>query len=69
MARAFGPSDPKVPLRDAKGAPSAGLELPADCTAGLVSADLARYDADWFVDRLYGFADDAGSFRSKAVGL
>src|SRR5438128_10214835 len=41
--------------------PHTGLQLPADCTAGLVSAELARYDADWFVDRLYGFAADIGA--------
>jgi formiminoglutamase len=41
--------------------PHTGLELPADCTAGLISTDLARYDADWFVDRLYDFAGHAGA--------
>ena len=41
--------------------PHAGLELPSDCVAGLVSADLARRDADWYVDQLYSFADDFGA--------
>ena len=27
--------------------PHTGLELPPECTAGLLSADLARHDADW----------------------
>ena len=38
--------------------PHTGLELPSDCTTGLISADLARHDADWYIDQLYGFADD-----------
>lgn len=38
--------------------PHTGLELPSDCTTGLISADLARHDADWYIDKLYGFADD-----------
>ena len=41
--------------------PHAGLELPSDCAAGLVSVDLARRDADWYVDQLYSFADDFGA--------
>src|SRR5262249_56813223 len=28
---------------------------------GLVSLDLARHDADWFVDRLYGSAGELGA--------
>ena len=36
-------------------------DLPADCTAGLVSAKLARHDADWYIDRLYAFARDLGA--------
>jgi urocanate hydratase len=38
--------------------PYTGLDLPADCTMGLVSAELGRYDADWYIDRLYAFAGD-----------
>lgn len=41
--------------------PHTGLEIPDDCASGLVSLDLARYDADWFVDRLYGFAAELGA--------
>jgi N-formylglutamate deformylase len=41
--------------------PHTGLDLPADCTMGLVSAELGRYDADWYIDRLYAFADDLGA--------
>jgi len=41
--------------------PHTGLDLPADCTAGLVSAKLGRYDADWYIDRLYSFAGDLGA--------
>jgi len=37
--------------------PHTGLALPSDCKAGLISVDLARHDADWYIDRLYGFAD------------
>jgi N-formylglutamate deformylase len=41
--------------------PHAGLEIPSDCAAGLVSADLARHDADWYIDRLYVFAHNLGA--------
>jgi N-formylglutamate deformylase len=41
--------------------PHTGLDLPDDCTAGLVSFELARHDADWFIDRLYAFARDLGA--------
>jgi formiminoglutamase len=41
--------------------PHTGLELPPDCESGLVSLDLARHDADWFVDRLYAFAGELGA--------
>ena len=41
--------------------PHTGLELPSDCTAGLVSPGLARHDADWYVDRLHVFAHDFGA--------
>ena len=36
--------------------PHTGLDIPEDCRRGLASLDLARHDADWFIDRLYGFA-------------
>lgn len=38
--------------------PHTGTEIPAEIEAGLVSPWLARKDTDWFVDRLYDFADD-----------
>src|SRR5207248_1899861 len=41
--------------------PHTGLDLPADCAAGLVSVELARHDADWFIDRLYAFALNLGA--------
>ena len=41
--------------------PHAGVEIPDDCTHRLVSVELARQDADWFVDRLYGFAHELGA--------
>ena len=47
--------------------PHSGLELPSDCTAGLISADLARHDADWYVDRLHVFAHDFGATTQSLV--
>jgi len=41
--------------------PHTGLDIPDDCTRGVVSVELARHDADWFVDRLYGFAGELGA--------
>jgi N-formylglutamate deformylase len=41
--------------------PHTGLDVPGDCKRGLVSLDLARHDADWFIDRLYGFAGELGA--------
>jgi N-formylglutamate amidohydrolase len=41
--------------------PHTGLDIPEDCTRGLVSLDLARHDADWFIDWLYGFAGELGA--------
>lgn len=41
--------------------PHAGLKLPSDCTAGLVSADLAHHDSDWSADGLHVFAHDFGA--------
>jgi len=40
--------------------PHTGTELP-EIEAGLQSAWLARRDADWWVDKLYGFAGDLGA--------
>lgn len=41
--------------------PHTGLDIPSDCAHGLVSLDLARRDADWFIDRLYDFAAGLGA--------
>ncbi len=41
-------------------APHAGVEIPPDIEARLVSPWLARKDADWWIDRLYAFAGDLG---------
>lgn len=41
--------------------PHAGLDLPAELDGRLVSGWLARKDADWWIDRLYGFAQDLGA--------
>ena len=41
--------------------PHSGLDIPADCTAGLVSMELARRDADWHIDKLYAFAAELGA--------
>jgi formiminoglutamase len=41
--------------------PHTGLDIPPDCAAGLVSPDLARHDADWHIEKLYGFAADLGA--------
>jgi len=41
--------------------PHTGLEIPSDCAANLVSPALARHDADWHIDKLYGFAADLGA--------
>jgi formiminoglutamase len=41
--------------------PHTGVSIPAECAAGLVSFPLARHDADWHVDRLYGFAETLGA--------
>ena len=38
--------------------PHTGTEIPADIEARLASAWLARKDADWWIDQLYGFAAD-----------
>ena len=41
--------------------PHTGLDIPPDCSAGLVSLSLARRDADWHIDRLYAFARELGA--------
>ena len=41
--------------------PHAGLDLPAELDGRLVSDWLARKDADWWIDRFYGFAQDLGA--------
>jgi formiminoglutamase len=41
--------------------PHAGTDIPADIEARFVSPWLARKDADWWIDRLYGFAVDVGA--------
>jgi len=41
--------------------PHAGVEIPAPFADGLISAWLARRDADWWVDKLYDFAAALGA--------
>jgi formiminoglutamase len=41
--------------------PHAGIEIPSEIEARLVSRERARVDADWWVDRLYGFAEAMGA--------
>jgi N-formylglutamate deformylase len=41
--------------------PHTGTDIPADIEGKLVSPWLARKDADWWVERLYDFADDLGA--------
>jgi formiminoglutamase len=41
--------------------PHTGTMIPAAIAARLVSPWLARKDADWWIDRLYGFAGDLGA--------
>jgi N-formylglutamate deformylase len=41
--------------------PHAGTDIPGDVAAQLADLDLARSDADRFVDRLYAFAADLGA--------
>ncbi|OAN56681.1 N-formylglutamate deformylase [Sphingobium sp. TCM1] len=43
------------------GLPHAGTDIPAELEDGFLSPWLARKDADWWVDRLYGFAADMGA--------
>ena len=41
--------------------PHVGTGLPGDFATRFVSPWLARRDADWHVDKLYGFARDLGA--------
>jgi formiminoglutamase len=41
--------------------PHAGTTIPPEIEARLLSPELARVDADWWVDRLYGFAQEMGA--------
>ena len=41
--------------------PHTGTDIPADIEAKFVSPWLARKDADWWVERLYDFAQDLGA--------
>ncbi|MBQ0824223.1 N-formylglutamate deformylase [Microvirga terrae] len=41
--------------------PHTGTEIPAAYERGLVSPWLARKDADWWIERLYGFAAELGA--------
>ena len=41
--------------------PHTGTDLPPELDGRLVSPWLARKDADWWIDRLYAFADDLGA--------
>jgi formiminoglutamase len=41
--------------------PHTGTDIPPDIEARLVSPWLARKDADWWVDRLYAFAEGMGA--------
>jgi N-formylglutamate deformylase len=43
------------------GFPHTGTDIPAELEAQFVSPWLARQDADWWVDRLYGFAAELGA--------
>ena len=47
------------------GLPHTGTAIAADLLPQFVSPWLARRDADWWIDRLYGSADEA---QRKAVG-
>lgn len=41
--------------------PHTGTDIPGEIAGGFVSPDLARKDADWYVDRLYDFAAGMGA--------
>lgn len=41
--------------------PHTGVDIPPRYQDGLVSLDLARKDADWWIDKLYAFAAELGA--------
>jgi formiminoglutamase len=41
--------------------PHTGVVVPAEVESGLVSPWLARKDADWWIEQVYGFARDLGA--------
>jgi N-formylglutamate deformylase len=41
--------------------PHTGTEIPAQCSAGLTSLELARRDTDWWIHELYSFARELGA--------
>jgi N-formylglutamate deformylase len=41
--------------------PHTGTEIPAHCSAGLKSLELARRDTDWWIHELYDFARELGA--------
>lgn len=41
--------------------PHSGTDIPADYESRFVSPWLARKDADWWIDRVYGFAGELGA--------
>jgi formiminoglutamase len=43
------------------GLPHSGTDIPAEIESRFVSPWLARKDADWWIDQLYGFARDLGA--------
>jgi formiminoglutamase len=47
--------------------PHAGTEIPPAIAARLASPERARVDADWWVDRLYGFAAGMGATVVKTA--
>ena len=47
--------------------PHAGTEIPTEIEARLISPQRARKDADWWVDRLYAFAEGMGATMVKTA--
>jgi formiminoglutamase len=48
------------------GLPHTGTDLPPELDGAFVSPWLARKDADWWIDRLYAFAQDLGATTVRA---
>ncbi|WP_426039961.1 N-formylglutamate amidohydrolase [Brevundimonas sp. DC300-4] len=50
--------------------PHTGSDIPAELAGRFVSPWLATRDADWWVDKLYGFATDLGAttIRTRTAG-